>query len=267
MRNPVGLIAALLAVLIIPGLLIGQTGERANNSGATQERPKSSPDISGVWWPPRETSLSANDRNSLFGKQNPDMTPGGQEKFKSSRPLYENTPSGVVNRLETDPSYNCFPPGVPGIYTQVGGAGGPMEMLEVPGRVVILYEYDHYVRQIYIDGQHSSGIAPTWMGDSIGKWEGDTLVVDSTGFNDKTVLDREGHPHSDALHVIERIRRLDPKTLEVGITIDDPKVYTKPWGGRLIYGLEPTWRIMENLCMDNASFLDFVKKAYKEPGK
>jgi len=105
------------------------------------------------------------------------------------------------------------------------------------------------------------------MGDSIGKWEGDTLVIDTVGFNDKTWLDRGGLPHSEDLHVVERIRRVDHDTLEIKITIDDPKAYTKTWGGQLIFQLKPDWNIMEFICEDNANFLNLQKKAIEQPAK
>jgi len=99
------------------------------------------------------------------------------------------------------------------------------------------------------------------MGDSIGKWEGDTLVVDSTGFNDKTWLDVSGHPHSEALHIVERMRRADHDTLMIDIAIDDPQAYTKPFKSQRKYILKPAWNIMEYICEDNqVSFLDFEKK-------
>jgi hypothetical protein len=104
------------------------------------------------------------------------------------------------------------------------------------------------------------------MGDSIGKWEGDTLVVDTIGFNDKTVLDAAGHPHSEDLHLVERVRRLDKNTLEVNLTITDPKAYVQAWGGQLIFVSAPSdWVVMEDICEDNANFLDFIKKANADP--
>src|SRR2546427_429563 len=107
----------------------------------------------------------------------------------------------------------------------------PMEIIQLSNEVIMMFEYARLVRHIYTDGRpHDKFLdPPLWMGDSIGKWEGDTLVVDVIGFNDKTWLDRIGHPHSDALHVVERIRRVDHGTLEDDITIDDPKAYKKPW--------------------------------------
>lgn len=100
-------------------------------------------------------------------------------------------------------------------------------------------------------------------GDSIGWWEGDTLVIDSVGFNDKTWVDRAGLPHSDQLHVIEHISRPKHDTLLVHIAVDDPKTYTKTWDGELIYQLEPTWKLGEMICEDNATFNE-LKKAGKE---
>ncbi len=90
-----------------------------------------------------------------------------------------------------------------------------MEIAHIPGRVLMLFEYDHFVRNIFTDGrQHPSDLSPSWMGDAIGKWEGDTLVVDTVGFNDKTWLDNDGLPHSEDLHVVERIRRVNHDTLD-----------------------------------------------------
>ena len=90
------------------------------------------------------------------------------------------------------------------------------------------------------------------MGHSIGKWDGDTLVVDTVGLNDKTWLDGLGHPHSDALHLVERIRRVDHATLQFDLTFDDPKAYTKPWMGKQVFKLRPGWEIPEHIiCEDH----------------
>ena len=98
------------------------------------------------------------------------------------------------------------------------------------------------------------------MGSSIGKWEGDTFVVDTIGFNDKTWVDRLGHPHSEELHLVERFRRVDASTMEIDMTIEDPKAYSKPWTVQLRYTLRPPeWRILELVCEDDATFTDFEK--------
>jgi hypothetical protein len=150
----------------------------------------------------------------------------------------------------------CFPPGVPRIYLQPF----PMEIIQTPGRVIEFFEFNHFVRQIWTDGRpHNTALGETWMGDSIGKWEGDTLVVDTIGFNDKTWLDRAGHPHSNELHVTERIRRAEPDIMTVDITVEDPKAYTKPWGGQLRFQQHPKWNVNEMVCEDNVNFDDFLK--------
>ncbi|HEY2170194.1 MAG TPA: hypothetical protein VGJ30_11260, partial [Candidatus Angelobacter sp.] len=99
----------------------------------------------------------------------------------------------------------CIPPGVPRVWTEPY----PFEIITLPQRVLIVYEYQHLIRQIYTDGRdHPKDLTPTYMGNSVGKWEGNTLVVDTIGFNDKTWIDGTKHPHSDALHVVERIQRV-----------------------------------------------------------
>ena len=135
-----------------------------------------------------------------------------------------------------------------------------MEIMQVPGRVVMLFEYDHFVRQIFTDGrQHPQDMPPSWMGDSIGKWEGNTLVVDTVGFNDKTWLDLVGHPHTDALHLVERLRRVSHDTMTIDISIDDPKAYTRPWVAHSIYELKPDWNIGEVICEDDVEFSGLEK--------
>jgi hypothetical protein len=139
-----------------------------------------------------------------------------------------------------------------------------MEIIQTPGRVLMVYEFNHFVRQIFTDGRkHSTDLGPTWMGDSIGKWEGDTLVADTIGFNDKTWLDRMGHPHSEDMHLVERFRRVDPNTLKINLTIEDPKAYTKPWTSELTFQFRKDWNITELICEDNATFNDFLKTEEK----
>jgi hypothetical protein len=268
MRNClVGLILALVAVLTFSSVLRAQTTEESKAPKAQIAAP--SPDLSGVWLLPRQPTKahwSGTNRsfgiNPTFATEEPPMTPWAEAKYKAVNSAYE----GANGRADLiDPVYDCFPPGVPRIYIE---RPVPMEIIQVSGRVIELFEYDHFVRQIYTDGrEHSKDLAGTWMGDSIGRWEGDTLVVDTTGFNDKTLVDKIGHPHSDALHVVERIRRVDHNTLVIDITIDDPKAYTKPWGGRLSFQLKPGWNILELVCEDNVNFNEFHKKSTAEPSK
>jgi hypothetical protein len=195
-----------------------------------------------------------------FTAEIPAMTPWGRARYEAAKPSYG--PKAV--EASTDPvnpttgkDVGCFPPGVPRIYIQPF----PFEIIQIPGRVIELFEFDHHVRQIWTDGrQHPEDPDPTWMGDSIGQWEGDTLVVDTVGFNDKTWVDRGGLPHSEQLHVTERIRRPSHDMLEIHFTIEDPKTYIKPWVGVRIYQLQPKWNIKEFICLDNIAYNDeFIK--------
>jgi len=186
------------------------------------------PDISGTWYYPNYTPPLA--RNLPF-------QPWAAERFAKAQ-----------TGEDQDPGSKCYPPGVPRIMK----APYPFEIFVRPGRVDMLHEYMHMVRRIYTDGRdHPKDLDPSWMGHSIGKWEGDTFVIDTVGLNDRTWLDPAGDPHSDALHVIERIRRPTPTTLEDEITIDDPKAYTKPWSAKINYVQQKDWEIYEYICEEN----------------
>ena len=126
--------------------------------------------------------------------------------------------------------------------------------------MLIVYEAFNLWRQIFLDGRELAEDFPsTWMGYSTGKWEGDTLVVDTRGFNGKTWLDQAGKPTTDALHVIERFRRKDFGHMDIQITIDDPKAYTKPWTVTEQARLMPDTELMEFICNENNLDLEHLK--------
>ena len=146
-----------------------------------------------------------------------------------------------------DPEANCLPAGVPRM------APYPWKIVQQPKLVVFLFEGNiHSYRQIFLDGRgHPDNLDPTWYGHSIGHWEGDTLVVDSVGFNDKFWFDFAGHPHTEKLHITERFRRPNYNTLELEVVIDDPGAYTKPFK---MYGNSPLMEdseILEYICNEN----------------
>jgi hypothetical protein len=260
----IGLIFAPVAVLAFLPALLAQTPAKSETAMTQAAGP--TPDLSGVWVQKPPASARKFAIYSFTGEI-PPMTPWAEARYKASKPSF----GSLAVADSTDPvnpttgtDVGCAPPGVPRIYTHPY----PFEIVQIPGRVIMIYEFSHFIRQIFTDvREHPQDLSPTWMGDSIGKWEGDTLVIDTIGFNDKTWLDRGGLPHSEDLHVVERIRRVDHDTLEVKITIDDPKAYPKTWGGQLIFGLKPGWKIMEFICEDNVNFLDLQKKAIGQPTK
>lgn len=207
-------------------------------------------DLSGIWNGYRPESERAFG-GWAFSSELPSMTPWAQTRFEEAKPTFGPNSFSVTET--NDPVYECFPPGMPRIYFHPF----PMEIIQTPGRVLMMFEYDHLIRQIYTDGrEHRTDLAPSWMGDATGHWEGDTLVVETVNFNDKTWIDRRGVPHSEELRVVERIRRTDESSLQIDITIEDPIAFTKTWTGRRHYRTVD-WDVEEFICMDNVSFKTF----------
>ena len=234
-------VVSLCLVLASASFLFAQTAQLKD---AKAQASSSTPDFSGVWT--RRGMPNARYFGYGFSAEELPMTPWGLEKFKINKPSFG--PHSVIDT--NDPTYDCYLPGIPRIYVHPPG----FEIIHTPGRVIQHFEYDGFVRQIWTDGREHAKIEDAnerlWMGDSIGHWEDDTLVVDTTDFNDKTWLDRAGHPHSEELHVMERMRRVDQKTLQIDLTIEDPKTYTKPITAQMNYQLRPDWNISEYACTD-----------------
>ena len=145
-------------------------------------------------------------------------------------------------------SANCVPTGVPHMMI---GAPYPIQILQTPGQVTMLFEEMHAFRVIYMDQAHPAEMEPSFLGHSVGRWEGDTLVIDSRGFNDKTTLDLLGMPHTEQLRVVERLRMTGPDTMEDVITIEDPGAFTRPWTMRTTYQRIPGGRVGEYMCENN----------------
>ena len=245
---------ALTAALAFPAAGFAQAPAAAHGQMQT-------PDLSGVW--NMQSSAATRYLSYAFSGEEPPMTRWAQDRFRATKPSFGPRAFEDSNDPVNPTTINavgCFPPGVPRIYLHPF----PLEIIQTPGRVIMFFEFSHFVRQIFTDGRpHNTDLGATWMGDSIGTWEGDTLVVDTIGFNDKTWIDRAGHPHSDALHVVERIRRTDVNTLQNDITIDDAKAYSKSWGGSIRFQLKPDWHITEMICEDNVNFDQFLKNEMK----
>ena len=146
-----------------------------------------------------------------------------------------------------NPESRCLPRGVP-----KADAFDLHKIVQTPGLIVILYEYQNMFRQIFLDGRKlPADPNPTWMGYSTGHWEGDTLVVESSGFNGKAWLSGQGYPTSDGMHLTERMRRRDMGHMDIELTIDDPKAYTKPWKAELHPELAPDTELIEFVCEEN----------------
>jgi hypothetical protein len=216
-----------------------QTAEQSD--AAKDQKAVSKRDLTGIWAvrvPPGVPWY-----NYALTADEPPMTAWAEIKFKSNKPSFGPSPQEFPNDL----AYGCFPPGVPRVYAAVQAA---MQIVQVPGRVIMFFGRN--VRQVYTDGrQHPQNLKPLWMGHSIGKWEGETFVIDTIGVSDRTWLDRMGHPHSDALHLVERFRRDSQDRLDLDMTIDDPKAFTKAWTAQRTFRLRPlTSELGEAVCED-----------------
>jgi hypothetical protein len=193
------------------------------------------PDLSGMWL----SSLKFNNNLAADFKGEVPMTAWAKALYDERR----------GNNSKDDPETVCLPAGVP----RTTAAGGmPSRIVQTPGMIVILHETKMIFRQIYMDGRTlQKDVNPTWMGYSTGSWDGDTLVVKTTGFNDKTWLDDLGHPHSDKMMVTERYRRPDYGHLILDITVEDEVAYTRPWSTTQLLPLDPTGDLIEYVCNEN----------------
>lgn len=238
---------SLLILLAAFALSFGALAQSGAQSNATQPAPAKGQNatparnLSGTWAinTPRNQPWY---NYALIGEE-PPMTPWAEEKFKANKPSFGPHPVEESN----DPAYSCLPSGVPRVYAAVQAA---MQIVELPSEMMVFMGRN--IRQIYTDGrQHPSNLRPTWMGDSIGSWDGDTFVVDTVGISDVNWLDRMGHPHSDKLHLIERFHRVDDKTMTLSLTIDDPIAYTKTWDAvPRTFRLRANARAGEAICED-----------------
>jgi hypothetical protein len=201
------------------------------------------PDLSGVW-------LVSNGSFYLASDLKPeDIQPWAAALYKQREDDFRRDTDGI----------HCLPPGP---KAGIGLGNFPMKIVQTPNLVVILYEYQTIFRQIFTDSRVlPQNPNPTWMGYSVGRWEGDTLVVDTAGYNDRTSLDLAGHPHTEALRMTERFRRRDAGHLELQVTLDDPKAYNKPWKLPMEFALVPDGELIEYVCENERDSTHLVGKS------
>lgn len=238
-------ILTLAAVALpLPALSQGQAIEGAQTRAAFAPKgpaPRTAdghPDLSGLWGP---------ERNFIYNIESA-LAPG------ETLPIQEWAAKLTAERMsKDDPEARCLPTGVP------RQAPYPWRILQTPEYVYFLFEGNiHSYRQIFMNRPHTQDPDPTWYGESVAHWEGDTLVVDTIGFNELFWFDFAGHPHTRQLHIIERFRRPDLGHLEYEVTIDDPGAYTRPF---VMYGkstLETNTELMEYICNENNQDVEHI---------
>jgi hypothetical protein len=223
------------------------------NATKIHRDPSGHPDLSGIW-----QAIGV----SLFGETG-EVRPGEGRSSTwgppAGPPPYRDSALAKVKQLASDdrndPTVHCKMAGVP----RITGIPVPFEIAQTAKKIYILYESNHIFRIIPFDQPHPEELDPTFMGDSVGRWDGDTFVVDVTGFNDQTWLPGAGHFHSTQLHVVERYALQADNTIQYQATMEDPKVFTRAWQYRLILRHPPRDdRIMEAECDQNNQDLEHI---------
>jgi hypothetical protein len=193
------------------------------------------PNISGIW-----QTQGFERMIKPVDAAEPPWLPWNREQFE------KRAAAEKVGRLLYDPTAACLPSGIPRIIA----APYPVEIVQTVDQTVFLYEVQHLFRVVRMNAEHPRNLQPSYMGDAVGHWEGDTLVIDTVGLVKDTQIDEAGTQHSDALHVVERIRKVKD-TLEIVFTIEDPKAFTKPWTARRVWQWRPDVRFLEYVCEEN----------------
>jgi hypothetical protein len=205
--------------------------------------PDGKPNFNGVWAGPAFAhNVGPNDTDTPLvtnfdPKRMSPLLPGAEAIFRQPA-------TGDVRH--DDPTELCLPDGHP----REALAPYAQQIVQTPDTVVFLYEYMHFFRVIPINKSHPEDVDSTFMGDSVAKWDGDTLVIDTIGLRAWT-LAASSQWHSDALHTVERLRHIDAATVSYEISIDDPKLFTKPWSQEFQMKLHPTWKLLEQVCEEN----------------
>ena len=283
------LITAFLFFLVISPLVLAQGGQRAGGRGAPKApdtRPFDPRDLSGFWY-------RSEGNRSIRGQKVsdvPPMTPLGEKIFNANipvrgrnkgEPLNGEHPGyvrAVIPALSNDPIMQCNPQGLPRLILD----NEPTEWITLQGRIMQFFQWGHIPREIWMDGrelpsgENLDNLGVSWFGMSVGKWEGDTLVVNTVGFDDRTWLDIHGFPHSTDMRLEERYRRDSFDHIEYTFTIYDPKIYKEPWvsdkkGWRRMANDEVTyfgWRgfsgLLEGICAP-AEEIDNFNKRVRDP--
>jgi hypothetical protein len=209
------------------------------------------PDLSGIW---KTDSMRYNDNLLPPGTEAP-MLPWAAEVYKHR----------VATQGYERPMTYCMPHGVPDAMTV---AGLPFKILQMPGVTVVLFEEFHKYRQIHTDGRKLPvDPDPAWYGYSIGRWEGETFVVDTSGFKEGSWLDNSGHPHTEALHITERFHRINFGRMDLQVTVNDPKAYSRPWtSDTMHFLLQPDTELLEHLCENNRDLVS-LQQYYQGRGQ
>ena len=252
--------AAMVLVVIATSLPHAQRGAQAPGGQSIPRAADGKPDLSGIWiatgammlMEGEEAVKAVQQADAAIGRPPVRRDPPPYKPEAEARRQYYLARRGI-----DDPMALCLLSGVP----RISARPLPFEIIQLPGRVVIIYEIHHAFRLIPTDGRpHPDDIEPSYLGDSVARWDGDTLVVDTIGFNDKTWLAGVGTIHSEKLRVTERFTRDTYASIRYDVTMEDPEVFTKPWQTQEIFRLRPNERIREYECIENNEDIKRIEK-------
>ena len=220
-----------------------QSAAPSAQSSAIPRLPNGKPDFNGVWDRPRVGDITKNGAACGSGSK------GCKQEGSGELPFTDWGLAQFKAKEKFDYAGYCQPWG----YTRAWQTEYPVELMQTPERVAILWESNNVFHVIPTDGRdHPKDQDPTWMGNSIGRYDGDTLVIDTTNFNGKTWIDTAEHPLSDQMHIVERISFIDHDHLAYEVTWDDPKTYTKPFQNHRVFTrMKKGAELMEWWCMEN----------------
>ena len=248
-----------ISMVIVAGLLVAVTTHFAQTPAPAYRAPRTAdakPNLNGIWQALNEANWDLEAHAAGFGRV---VALGAADAIPPGLGIVEGGPipylpaaaakkkENLEKRLTLDPEIKCYLPGVPRAMYQ----GMPFQIIQSPNVIMMVFEFAGAVRTVNM-GKATEAPADSWMGWSNGHWEGETLVIDTTGFNEQTWFDRAGNFHSDALHVVERITARSPDTLNYEATIEDPQTFSRPWKITmpLYKRVERNAQIMEFKCVE-----------------
>ena len=223
-------------VFLLTTAALALIGSAAGQTSAIPRMPDGKPNLNGIWDHPYVPDVSKDGKDQKGAGELP-FTPAGADNFKN----YD------VSKF--DYTGHCLPFG---LMRSMNVGGYPIQVMQYGDYIGLLFEQSNWFHVVAMGRDHPKPLDATWFGDSVGKWDGDTLVIDTIGFNGKTRLDTAGHPHSDQMHIVERLKLTDADHIAYEVTVEDPKMYSKPWKNvRTFWRMTPGQELIEYSCEEN----------------
>jgi len=236
------------AALLVSAIGLAQPTAYKPPEGPAPKTPWGKPDFNGVWARPYAPDVTRSGGGQVGAGELP-YTEWGKKQWENYKPEQDGDYTG-----------SCLPFG----HMRSIGSPDPMQIMQTPdNQMAFLFEQNSWFQVFPIDGRKHDNRVASWFGNSVGHWDGDTLVIETINFNGLTRLDTAGHPHSDQLKLTEKLTRTDLGHIAYEVIVDDPKTYTKPWSNKRTFTLRTDWTILEYSCEENNK--SFIEGRIKMP--